>query len=155
MPADRGRGQVSVAVLVDAPPEVVWAAVTDWDHQDGWVLGTSVRTVGDHRDGLGARLEAVTGVGPVALVDELVVVVWEPPYRCTVRHTGAVVRGTGTFEVFALPAGRSRFVWSEDLELPWGTLGRAGWSVARPMARAGLRASVRRLAARVSAGRAR
>jgi hypothetical protein len=63
-----------------------------------------------------------------------------------VRHTGSVVRGEGIFEVFALPGGRSRFVWTEELDLPLGRLGRAGWPLVRPAMVAGARASLRRLA---------
>ena len=32
---------------VDAPPERVWALLTDWERQGDWMLATDVRTVGD------------------------------------------------------------------------------------------------------------
>ena len=57
-----------------------------------------------------------------------------PPASLHVRHTGRVVRGSGVFEVFALPGGqRSRFVWPERLDLPLGAIGRAGWLLVRPL----------------------
>jgi hypothetical protein len=141
-----------VDVLVDAPAKAVWDTVVDWDRQQEWVLGTSLRVVGDRREGLGTRLEAFTGIGSRAgFTDEMVVVEWEPPSRCVVRHTGRLVRGTGVFEVFALPEGRSRFVWSEHLQLPLGPVGRAGWPFVRPAVSTGLKASLRRLARRVAA----
>ena len=137
---------VTVDIIIDAPVEAVWAAVVDWENQDEWMLGTRVRVVGDKAHGLGARLEAVTGGGPIAAVDPMVVTEWEPPNRCVVRHTGSLVRGVGIFEVFALPGRRSRFVWTEKLDLPLGRLGRAGWPLVRPAIAAGVRASLRRLA---------
>jgi hypothetical protein len=143
---------VTVDVIIGAPVEAVWAAVVSWDQQAEWMLGTRVRVVGDRADGLGTRLEAVTGAGPLALVDPLVVTEWEPPNRCVLRHTGSLVRGQGIFEVFALPDGRSRFVWTEELDLPLGMLGRAGWPLARPAILAGVRASLRRLARHVEGG---
>jgi hypothetical protein len=143
------RALVSVDVVVDAPVEVVWAAVVDWERQGDWVLGTRVRVTSGSGEGLGTRLEAVTGVGPLALVDTMVVTEWEPPNRCVVRHTGTLVRGIGVFEVLALPHGRSRFVWREELDLPLGRAGRAGWPFARPLLAAGVRASLRRLARRI------
>ena len=76
----------------------------------------------------------------------MVITVWEPPYRCHVSHTGRVVRGTGEFTVRAVGEGRSTFVWREDLELPLGGLGRLGWPLVRPLFRAGVRASLRKLA---------
>jgi uncharacterized protein YndB with AHSA1/START domain len=150
--AEPRTADVVVDVLVDAPAKAVWDTVVDWDRQREWMLGTRLRVVGDRREGLGTRLEAFTGVGSrVGFTDEMVVVEWEPPSRCVVRHTGRLVRGTGVFEVFALPEGRSRFVWSEHLQLPLGAVGRAGWPLVRPAVAAGVKASLRRLARRVAA----
>ena len=145
------RGSVRVDVLVEAPVEAVWAAVVDWDRQSEWILGT-VRATTNGGLGLGACVEAYTGVGPLGFLDTMVITEWEPPVRCSVLHTGRVVRGTGAFEVFALPGGRSRFVWSEQLDLPLGRLGRLGWPLARPALVAGVRASLSKLARTVEAG---
>lgn len=104
-------------VEVGAPAEQVWAAAVDWERQGEWMFATRVRQVGD------TRLRAVTGVGPAGLVDNLEIVDWDPPRRCTVRHTGPVLLGEAAFEV--VPAGaRSRFVWTERLALPGGAAGR-------------------------------
>jgi len=148
------RRPVSVMadVLVDAPVEAVWAAVVDWDRQSTWMLGTTVRPTTNGGTGLGGGIEARTGVGPVGFLDTMVVTEWEPPWRCSVLHTGRVVRGTGAFEVFALPGGRSRFVWSEQLDLPLGRLGRLAWPLARPALVAGVRSSLTKLARAVEAG---
>ena len=116
---------VSVDVVLDAPADKVWATVTDWERQQDWMVATTMRVVGDRVEGMGTRVEATTGVGPAALVDPMVVTEWEPPHRCVLRHTGTVVRGHGIFEVFALPGGRSRFVWREEIVLPLGPGGAA------------------------------
>ena len=142
---------VALDVVGDAPPDALWAAVTDWERQSEWMLGTRVRVVGGPAEGVGARLEAFTGVGRAGFLDPMVVTEWDPPRRATVLHTGRVVRGTGAFEVLALPGGRSRFVWSEDLELPLGLVGRLGFPLVRPVFLAGVRASLARLAAAVEA----
>jgi hypothetical protein len=55
-------------------------------------------------------------------------------------------------EVVALPGGRSRFVWSEELDLPLGVVGRFGWPVARPLFLAGVRRSLRAFARWVESG---
>jgi hypothetical protein len=62
-----------------------------------------------------------------------------------------VVRGTGAFEVFALPHGRSRFVWTERLDLPLGWVGRAGWALVRRPFRAGVQLAMRKFARLVEA----
>jgi hypothetical protein len=71
---------------------------------------------------------------------------WEPPYRVDVRHLGRVVRGTGTFEVVPRGESASSFVWTEQLDLPLGPLGRLGWPVVRPAMAAGVRRSLKRFA---------
>ena len=49
-------------VDVDAPPEQVWAALTDWVRQGEWILATDVRPVIGPARGVGGRLVAVTGL---------------------------------------------------------------------------------------------
>ena len=146
------RVELTIPVDVDAPAEAVWRMVTDWEGQGEWMLGTrvDVMTAGDGRE-LGARLRAVTGVGPVGFADTMEIVEWTVPddggaRRCVVRHTGKVVRGDGVFEVVELAPGRARFVWSELLDLPLGPVGRFGWSLVRPAFRAGVAHSLRRMA---------
>jgi hypothetical protein len=78
---------------------------------------------------------------------------WEPPRRCEVRHTGRVVRGTAAFREEEPSAGRSRFVWEESLQLPFGRLGRWTWPLVRPRLAAGGRGSVRRFARSVASVR--
>ena len=138
--------ELVLSVDVDAPAGAVWAAVTDWSRQGEWVLATRVRPTYAGGQGVGARLEARTGLGPLSILDSMTITAWEPPYRCVVRHTGRVVRGAGAFEVAELSPGRSRFTWSEWLDLPLGRLGRAGFELVRPLVAASLRLSLRRFA---------
>lgn len=141
---------LTLSVDVDAPVERTWAAATDWAGQSQWMLGTTVvPTVQDGR-GVGGAIEAFSGVqlGPLKLgfLDVMVIEQWDPPRACVVRHVGRVVRGGGTFAVEPLPGGRSRFVWSEQLDLPFGVLGRLGWLLGRPLFVAGVTLSLQRFA---------
>jgi uncharacterized protein YndB with AHSA1/START domain len=137
--------EIVVSVDVDTSPERLWDLVVDWDRQSEWVFLTTVR--GTHRDGrgVGARLEAVTGVGPLRFVDPMEVTVWDEPSRCVVRHLGRVVRGTAAFEVEPLPGGGARFTWAEWVDLPFGALGRLLFPVVRPLVELPLRRSLSRL----------
>jgi len=139
--------ELTLTVDVDAPAEVVWEVVTDWPGQGEWMLATRVQTDGEG-DGrrLGATMSAVTGIGPLAVTDTMVITEWEPPTRCVVHHTGAVIRGDGIFEVTALGPQRARFLWSELLDLPFGVVGRVGWPIARPLLRVGVARSLRAMA---------
>jgi hypothetical protein len=147
------RVTLPVPVEVAAPADVVWDYVTDWERQGEWMLGTRVRvTAGDGR-GVGTTLRAVTGVGPLGVVDTMEVVEFVAPAdglpgRAAVRHTGKVIRGEGFFEVVPLGPDRSRFTFTELVDLPLGPLGRLGWRVGSPVVRAGFVASLRRMARR-------
>jgi len=147
-----GRRHLVLDVVVDAPPERVFAALTDWTTQGQWMLGTRVWSEGPAQ-GMGGRISAFTGSGRLGFLDTMEIVQWDPPRLVRVRHTGKVVRGDGVFEVLALPGGRSRFVWREELDLPLGALGRAGYAVVRPAFGAGVRRSLDRFADLVARGR--
>jgi len=142
---------IAVDVVVDAPPEAVWTAVTDWPRQSEWMLGTKVWSTDQDGVGVGGGIEAFTGVGRVGFLDTMVITEWDPPRRCVVQHTGRVVKGLGIFEVVALPEGRSRFVWAEELEVPLGIVGKAGWPLVKPGFAWGVRRSLNKLARDVEA----
>jgi carbon monoxide dehydrogenase subunit G len=141
--------EISESIDVEAPPEQVWAALTDWARQGEWILATDVRPVVGPARGVGGRLVAVTGLPlrgrRLGVVDTMEITRWEPPARVDVLHTGRVVRGPGTFAIRPRGAG-STFTWAERIDLPLGSLGRLGWPVAEPLVRAGYRLSLRRFA---------
>lgn len=135
-----------VTVPVAAPAQDVWLALTDWDTQGAWMLGTSVRTVGPQRQGVGDRFEAFTGLGPVGFLDTMVVSDWVDGVEVTVEHTGKVVRGSGTFRVEPDGADRSAVVWIENLSIPGGAVGRFLWRATRPVSRWAVVHSLKRFA---------
>ena len=141
-----------LTVPVAAPVAATWAAVTAWDRQGEWMLGTHVTAAGGNT--VGGTLTAFTGVGRIGFVDTMTITRWDPPYRCEVLHTGRVVRGSGIFEVRQAALG-SELVWTEVLVLPFGALGRLGWPVVRPLFAAGVRWSLRRFARWVEDGTSR
>ena len=136
------RGSVTVEVVVDADAEMTWAAATDWAWQGEWMLGTTVEGTELGGVGVGGGIRAITGIAGRGVVDTMVITAWDPPHVCDVLHTGKIVRGTGRFEVVALPGGRSRFIWSEELELPLGLLGAISWPLVRPLFAFGVRRSL-------------
>lgn len=138
--------EVIERVDVVAPREAVWAALTDWDHQGEWMLGTRTRVTGGDGRSVGSTLAAFTGLGPLGFTDTMEITAWEPPTRCEVRHTGRLVHGLGVFEVVARGEGRSTLVWHEHLRPPLGRLGDLGWLLAGPAFRLGVRQSLRRFA---------
>jgi len=134
-------------VDVDAPPETVFAAATDWERQHEWMLGTTVRVCRGDGHSIGSEVQAVTGIAGIGVADRMQITVWDAPSRCEMRHLGRVVRGIGIFAV--RPRGRdaATFEWTEQLQLPLGKLGQWGWPLIRPLFSWGLRLSLDRFAA--------
>jgi hypothetical protein len=141
---------LALSVDVDAPAEQTWAAAVDWARQGEWMLGTRVRPTVANGQGVGGRVEAYSGIGPIGFLDPMEITLWQPPRACHVKHLGRVVRGTGAFEVEPRGDARSRFHWREDLDLPLGILGRIGWLLARPFFAYGVQLSLRRFARHVA-----
>ncbi|MGN9844912.1 SRPBCC family protein [Nonomuraea sp. H19] len=133
----------AAAVQVPAPPEQVFALITDWPRHREWMFMTTARQVG--RD----VIEAYTGVWPLGFLDTMTITHWEPPTLLRVQHTGRLVRGRGAIRVRPC-AGGSRVIWAEELQPPFGPLGRALWPIVRPAAVALSRRSLRKLAELVS-----
>jgi hypothetical protein len=135
------------SVDVGAPAGTTWLALTDWPRQHDWMLGTDVRVISGDGRSVGSKLAAFTGVRGIGFTDTMEITAWEPPVRCTVRHIGSLVRGSGAFHVHVKGPQASTFVWSESLQPPFGPLGRLGWPVAKPAFALGVRQSLRRFVA--------
>jgi uncharacterized protein YndB with AHSA1/START domain len=143
--------ELVLQVDTEASPEQAWAALVDWDRQGEWMLLTDVRAGAQGGQGVGGELAAVTGVKlpglkRLGVLDTMLITRWDEPRRVDVRHTGRVVRGTGTFELRPRTGGGSTFVWTEGLDLPLGVLGRLGWPLVKPLFAAGVQLSLRRFA---------
>lgn len=146
--------RIIVARQLDFPAAVVFPALIGLASQSRWVLATTLAGLpdGPRPPYPGARMVARTGLGPVAFRDTMRITEFSPPRRWTVEHIGLVVRGTGAFGVLPI-AGRAgderadgcRVYWAEELILPLGAIGRLGWLMLRPLVRAGIVLSLRRL----------
>ncbi|MDP4505013.1 SRPBCC family protein [Nonomuraea turcica] len=130
---------LAAAVQVAAPPERVFALITDWPRHREWMTLTTARQA------CPGTIEAYTGVRPFGFLDTMTITHWQPPALVRVEHTGRVVRGRGSIRVRPR-AGGSRVIWAEELSLPFGPLGRAVWPIVRLVGAAFARRSLRRLA---------
>ena len=143
--------EVTATVIVDAPPERVFAGLTAWERQGEWIPFTTVRVVeGD--GGVGSQIEAVTSVGPAVLRDEMEVTRLDPPYEIQVVHTGGVLRGPGVMRCTPLGGDRTQVVWHEWFQLPGGWAGRLAGPVLWPGSKVGLTQALRRFARLVENG---
>ena len=136
------RTVIAASVDVPATVEEAWAAITDWTSQGAWMPLTRVEVV-NATVGAQTQLRAVTGIGPVAVVDDMEIDRWEPPHRCDVRHDGRLIRGRGVFLVQSLSDTSTRVTWEEHLD---GFAARATAPAGRRM----LNLALRRFAATLS-----
>lgn len=144
-------------VTINAPVDTVFTALSEWTEQHRWMLGTRVELRKGDGKSVGSEIAGWTGFGSTGLRsigfwDPMTITHWEPPYRVDVLHTGPLVRGVGTMEVVALPGGRSRFLWSEDFELPLGVLGAMGWPIGKWPLLGGVKASLKKFKEVVESG---
>ena len=107
-----------MSLVIDAPINKVWAALADWESQGEWMLQTTVEVTSDIREGVGTSIAAFTGIGKLGIMDHMTVNSWNPPTICDVVHTGAIIKGTGRFELTALSENSTRFDWSEEILAP-------------------------------------
>ncbi|MDQ3963144.1 MAG: SRPBCC family protein [Actinomycetota bacterium] len=142
-----GRGWPVVIendIDLPAPPEIVWELITDWEHQDDWMLEASDFVVlGDQREGVGVRAAATISIGGIKTRDEIRVSRWEPPKLLAIEHLGWV-KGTGELHLTPLngantqePARATRLYWREELQppAPLGALGSIGLLLFKPVMR--------------------
>jgi len=148
------RALVRSEIDVAAPAPLVWQYLTDWPRQAEWIPFTRVQTV-DAADGVGGRIRAWTGLGPVGFWDPMTITSWDVAddgsARCEMLHTGAVVRGDAEFAVRPRGPKACTFVWWEHLEIPGGRLGALGWIVIGRLMQKMVDLSLRRMAARAEA----
>lgn len=143
--------RLRVSTRLDAPPEQVWADLSDIASHVEWMPDAAAITfTSDLREGVGTTFDCLTRVGPFRLTDRMEITSWRPGEAMGVRHVG-LVTGEGEFRLRPGRGGRTRFSWHERLTFPWWMGGRLGGLAATPVLwlvwRRGMRNLRRRFAA--------
>jgi hypothetical protein len=145
--------RVDAWIDLKTDPATAFAAAADLPSQESWVIATRLYPI----DGdvsipqVGSRLAAFTGLAGIGFLDTMVVTEYDPPRRWVMQHYGAFVMGIGIFEITPTATG-CRFTWAEELDLPFGVLGRLGWPLVKPIAHLALLACLRRMAKQLERG---
>ena len=100
---------------------------------------------------VGSRIAAFTGFWSIGFLDTMTVTEYDPPRRWVMDKDGALLHGVGIMQVEPLPQG-CRVSWVNELDLPFGILGRLGWPIARPLARLALTAALKRMGRLIDKG---
>lgn len=124
---------LEMSETLPGPPDVVWRLITDWEHQDDWMLEASDFVVtSKQREGVGVEAEATIKIGGISTRDKVRVVGWEPNKRLAIEHLGWV---SGLGEIFLTPLGadRTHLYWREELYPPLGFAGALGITAFKPI----------------------
>jgi carbon monoxide dehydrogenase subunit G len=127
--------KIKVAVMIDAPPEVVWQTVEQIENHVDWMAdAVSITfTTLEHR-GEGTEFDCVTRIGPIRTTDRMLITQWTPRRAMGIKHQG-VVTGWGRFALSRRKGNTTRFTWTERLKFPWWMGGRIGALAAKPILR--------------------
>lgn len=124
---------IEIAETMPGPPDVVWQIITDWEHQNEWMLEASDFVVlSDQREGVGVLAEATITIGGITTRDKVRVTGWEPGKRLGIEHLGWV-SGEGEIHLTPLSEDRTHFFWRETLYPPAGLLGAVGLTAFQPI----------------------
>jgi len=144
---------VELVHTLPGPPEVAWDLITDWEHQDDWMLEASGFVVtSEVREGVGVEAEATITIGGISTRDRVRVIAWEPTRHLAIEHLGWV-SGEGHLYLTPLSDDRTHLYWREQLYPPAGFLGAVGMSAFKPMMTRVFRRDLRVLAGLVRARR--
>ncbi len=139
--------RVRVSIDIAATPDIVWADVESLESHVEWMADAErIDFDGEQRSGVGTVMRVLTKVGPLRTVDVIRVTTWEVARSIGVRHEG-LVTGTGEFRLEPISGG-TRFLWTEELEMPWYLGGAVGAVAAKPILTAIWRRNLKRLALR-------
>ncbi len=114
--------QFEVVHQFEASARVVWDELIDWKGHEAWIPATKVDVGAGDPTAVGAEFTAITGFGPIALKDRMVVseCTWDEATgagKCEVEKVGPVLRGRAWFTV--APDGDGSVVhWYEDVTVP-------------------------------------
>jgi carbon monoxide dehydrogenase subunit G len=143
---------IEVSDTMPGSPDVVWASITDWEHQDDWMLEASdFEVIGDQREGVGVEAKATVRIAAIRTRDRIRVSMWEPPRILVIEHLGWV-KGSGEIQLQPLSEG-TRMRWRETLFAPrrLGPIGRVGLLAVAPLMRRVFRRDLRVLRSLVRA----
>ena len=139
-------------IFINASQQTVFDYVSDWEKQSNWIMFTKVKLLSDPDQDTPVTLLATTKVGPIKLVDTMVITSWQSPNRIVVEHTGRIILGKGVFQVHKVSDDSCEFEWQEITPIPFGFLGRLGFKIFRPVIYIPFNMSLKRLRSNVESG---
>ncbi len=125
--------KISVAVIIDAPRESVFAYIGNIEDQTAWMTDAKKITMTSSQvQGIGVKFRVDTRIGPLRAQDEMEVTDWVSGRLIKVAH-GGLIKGEGIFTAADYGMGKTLFSWEEELIFPTLLGGRVAEALARPI----------------------
>lgn len=116
------------SISIQAPPEKVYAALTDWTLRAQWRRGIDMEWEGDPQAAVGQKITFKVHKGFFSYSFSFRVTGLEPPRRMFLEYTGKPLRGRAAFEITPEEGGcRAAYHWMK-VE-PVGFLAKAGYAL--------------------------
>lgn len=142
---------LTYTVAIHTNQKAVFEYVSDWERQSDWILFTTVKLLSEPTTEQEINLLAITKIGPLQLVDTMVVSDWRPYERIIVEHTGRIILGKGIFSINKISDVDCEFVWQEITPVPLGIFGRIVVTLSKPLIKIPFTISLRRLKTNIEA----
>ncbi|MAT62881.1 MAG: SRPBCC family protein [Actinomycetota bacterium] len=124
---------IRIVQEIEAPPEVVWNAISNIQTHVNWMADASkIRITSEQTQGVGTTFDCDTKVGPLRTTDKMQVTDWVPNQILSISHKG-LVEGKGSFILEKPSEGRTLFVWEENLDFPIFLGGKITEFIAKPV----------------------
>ena len=124
---------IRIVQEIEAPPEVVWNAISNIQTHVNWMADASkIRITSEQTQGVGTTFDCDTKVGPLRTTDKMQVTEWVPNQILSISHKG-LVEGKGSFILEKPSECRTLFVWEENLDFPIFLGGKITEFIAKPV----------------------
>jgi len=97
--------QSTRSILVKAPAEKAYAALTDWAERSKWRPGIEMSWEGDAKAFVGQKISFKVKEGPFAYFFSYRVTGLEPPFRAYLEYTGHPLKGRAALEIVPTDEG--------------------------------------------------
>ena len=144
---------ITFSITIRASQQAVFNYVSDWEKQSDWIKFTTVHKLSNVTDE-DVNLLAVTRLGPIRLLDTMVVTDWQPFERIVVEHTGRLILGKGIFSVKRLTSNSCEFTWQEITPVPFGQVGAIALAMIKPILRIPFNLSLKKLKSNIESASA-
>ncbi|MBG61574.1 MAG: hypothetical protein CMP03_03610 [Woeseiaceae bacterium] len=110
--------RIETSIIIDKPLDIVWQEVKVMENHVNWMEDAiKIDILSENNSGINTKMNVLTKVGPIKLVDTITVIEWKEKESIGVIHQG-IVTGIGIFYLNELNDSQTEFKWEETLKFP-------------------------------------